>query len=387
MASTTGRGRAEELLARVPLVDGHNDLPWALRDLADSGQFGEKSTGGDPYSTVSIVDLTERQPALQTDLARARDGRLGMQFWSVWVPCRLAGDAAVTAVLEQVELVHALAARYPDHLRVATTADEAERAFRDGRIASLIGAEGGHSINGSLGVLHALRRLGVRYMTLTHNENTEWADSATDEPVHGGLTDFGRDVVREMNRIGMLVDLSHVAPTTMRDALEVTTRPVVFSHSSCRAVADHPRNVPDDVLARLRDNDGVCMVTFVPHFVSQAHVEWDARLKAAMEAAGENHNDLDTRHRFADSWRDGGPTPRVTMDDVLAHLEHAREVAGIDHIGLGGDYDGTRDLPEGMEDVSCYPDLVGALLDRGWSEDDCAKLAGGNVLRVLRAND
>ncbi|MEU4445838.1 dipeptidase [Actinosynnema sp. NPDC050801] len=387
MASTTGRGRAEELLARVPLVDGHNDLPWALRDLAATGQIGEKSTAGDATPCVSIVDLTVRQPALQTDLVRARDGRLGMQFWSVWVPCRLAGDAAVTAVLEQVELVHGLAARYPDHLRVATTADEAERAFRDGRIASLIGAEGGHSINGSLGVLRALRRLGVRYMTLTHNENTEWADSATDEPVHGGLTDFGRDVVREMNRIGMLVDLSHVAPSTMWDALEVSTRPVLFSHSSCRAVADHPRNVPDDVLARLRDNDGVCMVTFVPHFLSQAHVDWDARLKAAMEAAGENHNDLDTRHRFVDSWTDGGPTPRVTMDDVVAHVEHAREVAGIDHIGLGGDYDGTRSLPEGMEDVSCYPDLVGTLLDRGWSEDDCAKLVGLNALRVLRAND
>jgi membrane dipeptidase len=387
VASTTGRGRAEELLARVPLVDGHNDLPWALRDLAAAGQLGEKSTAGDPVSSVSTVDLTVRQPALQTDLARAREGRLGMQFWSVWVPCRLAGDAAVTAVLEQVDLVHDLAARYPDHLRIATTADEAERAFRDGRIASLIGAEGGHSINGSLGVLRALRRLGVRYMTLTHNENTPWADSATDVPQHGGLTDFGRDVVREMNRVGMLVDLSHVAPATMRDALEVTSRPVVFSHSSCRAVADHPRNVPDDVLARLRDNDGVCMVTFVPHFLSQAYVEWDAALKAAMEAAGENHNDLDARHRFADSWRDGGPTPRVTMDDVVAHLEHAREVAGIDHIGLGGDYDGTRALPEGMEDVSCYPALVGTLLERGWSEDDCAKLAGLNALRVLRAND
>ncbi|NUT51328.1 MAG: membrane dipeptidase [Saccharothrix sp.] len=386
MASTTDRGRAEELLARVPLVDGHNDLPWALRDLAGSGQFGEKSTAGDPVSSVSTVDLRVRQPALQTDLARAREGRLGMQFWSVWVPCRLAGDAAVTAVLEQVDLVHDLAARYPDHLRIATTADEAERAFRDGRIASLIGAEGGHAINGSLGVLRALRRLGVRYLTLTHNENTEWADSATDEPAHGGLTDFGRDVVREMNRVGMLVDLSHVAATTMRDALEVSNRPVVFSHSSCRAVADHPRNVPDDVLASLRDNDGVCMITFVPQFLSQAYVEWDARLREAMEAAGESHNDLDARHRFLDT-RQTDPTPRVTMDDVVAHLEHAREVAGIDHIGLGGDYDGTRALPEGMEDVSCYPALFATLLDRHWSEEDCAKLAGLNALRALRAND
>ncbi|MDU0289091.1 dipeptidase [Saccharothrix longispora] len=385
MSRTTSRGRAEELLARVPLVDGHNDLPWALRDLVDGGQFGEKSTAGHPAASASVVDLTTRQPALQTDLVRAREGRLGMQFWSVWIPCRLAGDAAVTAVLEQVELVHDLAARYPEHLRIAQTADEAERAFEDGRIASLIGAEGGHSINGSLGVLRALRRLGVRYMTLTHNENTPWADSATDEAVHGGLTGFGREVVREMNRIGMLVDLSHVAATTMRDALDVSAKPVVFSHSSCRAVADHPRNVPDDVLERLAGNGGVCMVTFVPHFVSQPYVEWDARLKEAMTAAGENHNDLDARHRFADTWPE--PTPRVTMDDVLAHLDHAREVAGIDHIGLGGDYDGTRQLPEGMEDVACYPDLFAALLDRGWSEDDCAKLAGRNALRVLRDND
>ncbi|GAA1313261.1 dipeptidase [Saccharothrix xinjiangensis] len=385
MASTTGRRRAEELLARVPLVDGHNDLPWALRDLAAAAQFSEKSTAGDPAASASVVDLTTRQEALQTDLVRAREGRLGMQFWSVWVPCRLTGDAAVTAVLEQVELVHDLAARYPAHLRLATTADEAERAFADGRIASLIGAEGGHSINGSLGVLRALRRLGVRYMTLTHNENTPWADSATDEPAHGGLTGFGREVVREMNRIGMLVDLSHVAPSTMRDALDATSRPVVFSHSSCRAVADHPRNAPDDVLERLKGNGGVLMITFVPQFVSAPYAAWDARLKEAMDAAGESHNDLEARHRFAAGRPE--PTPRVTVDDVVAHLEHAREVVGIDHIGLGGDYDGVPRQPEGMADVSCYPDLFAALLDRGWSEDDCAKLAGHNILRVLRDND
>ncbi|MFT7840578.1 dipeptidase [Saccharothrix sp. BKS2] len=385
MPSSAGRGRAEELLARVPLVDGHNDLPWALRELAAAGPLSEKSTPGDPTTNASVVDLTTRQPALQTDLVRAREGRLGMQFWSVWVPCRPAGDAAVTAVLEQVELVHELVARYPDHLRLATTADEAERAFADGRTASLIGAEGGHSINGSLGVLRALRRLGVRYLTLTHNENTPWADSATDEPVHGGLTAFGREVVREMNRLGMLVDLSHVAATTMRDALDTTSRPVVFSHSSCRAVADHPRNVPDDVLARLAANGGVCMITFVPQFVSPAYAAWDARLKEAMDAAGERHNDLVARNRFAAGWPE--PTPRVTIDDVVAHLEHAREVAGVDHIGLGGDYDGVPTQPEGLADVSGYPYLFAALLDRGWSEDDCARLAGRNALRVLRDNE
>ncbi|RKT53467.1 dipeptidase [Saccharothrix australiensis] len=385
MASTAERGRAEELLARTPLVDGHNDLPWALRAAATEAQIGEKSTGLDVSSVARHVDLTTPQPRFQTDFLRSRQGRLGMQFWSVWVPCRLAGDAAVTAVLEQVELVRELCAVHPDVLGFATTADEALAVFGSGRLASLVGAEGGHAINSSLGVLRALRRLGVRYLTLTHNENTPWADSATDEPGCGGLSPFGVEVVREMNRIGMVVDLSHVAETTMNAALDATRRPVLFTHSSCRAVADHPRNVPDAVLERLPANGGVCMVTFVPAFVSAAYAEWDARLKDAMAAAGQRHNDLEARERFQDSW--DVPRPRVTVEDVVAHLEHAREVAGIDHIGLGGDYDGVRELPDGLEDVSTYPVLVGALLGRGWSEDDCAKLVGGNVLRVLRDNE
>jgi membrane dipeptidase len=246
----------------------------------------------------------------------------------------------------------------------------------------LLGAEGGHSINESLGVLRALYRLGVRYMTLTHNDNVSWADSATDEPAAGGLTDFGREVVREMNRIGMLVDLSHVAATTMRDALDCAEAPVIFSHSSCRAVADHPRNVPDDVLRRLRENGGVCMVTFVPRFVSPELVEWDRELHAAMTAAGAKHADLQEREEFLATWS-GPPQPKVGIDTVVAHLEHAREVAGIDHIGIGGDYDGVGELPVGLEDVSRYPALFAALLDRGWTEEECAKLAGENVLRVL----
>ncbi|MBB5958320.1 membrane dipeptidase [Saccharothrix tamanrassetensis] len=291
----------------------------------------------------------------------------------------------MTAVLEQVELVRELCAAYPDLLGFAETADEAVAVFESGRLASLLGAEGGHSINSSLGVLRALRRAGVRYMTLTHNENTPWADSATDVAEHGGLTAFGVEVVREMNRIGMIVDLSHVAESTMNAALDVSERPVLFTHSSCRAVADHPRNVPDAVLARLAANGGVCMVTFVPAFVSQAYAEWDARLKDEMDAAGKRHNDLEAREEFL-AGRET-ETPRVTLDDVVTHLEHAREVAGIDHIGLGGDYDGVREQPEGLEDVSTYPALIGALLERGWSEDDCAKLAGANALRVLRAND
>jgi membrane dipeptidase len=367
--------RARRLLETSILVDGHNDLAWALRSLP----------GVDPARADGFgVDLTEHQPGLHTDLPRLRAGGVGMQFWSVYVPCRMTGDTAVTGVVQQAELVHTLAARYPEHLRIVSTAAEARAAFADGRIASMLGAEGGHCIDSSLGVLRALYRLGVRYLTLTHNENVPWADSATDEPASGGLTDFGREVVAEMNRIGMLVDLSHVAPTTMRDALDASTAPVIFSHSSCRAVTDHPRNVPDDVLSRLAGNGGVCMVTFVPYFVSDSWVEWDRKLQDVMAAAGANHKDLDERNRFIDNWS-GPPKPSVGIAEVVAHIEHAREVAGIDHIGLGGDYDGIRVLPAGLEDVSRYPALFEALLDRGWSEQDCAKLAGENLLRALAA--
>jgi membrane dipeptidase len=361
------------LLKSTPLVDGHNDLPWALRLLPEVDET---------RSAAPEVDLSERQPRLQTDFPRLRAGGVGMQFWSVYVPCRFTGDSAVTAVIQQAELVHTLAAQYPSQLRIVGTVAEARAAFADGKIASFLGAEGGHSINESLGVLRALHRLGVRYMTLTHNDNVSWADSATDEPAAGGLTDFGREVVREMNRIGMLVDLSHVAATTMRDALDCAEVPVIFSHSSCRAVADHPRNVPDDVLRRLRDNGGVCMVTFVPRFVSPELVEWDREVQAAMAEAGAKHSDLQERDEFLASWT-GRPQPKVGLDTVVTHIEHAREVAGIDHVGIGGDYDGVGELPVGLEDVSTYPALIAALLDRGWTEEDCAKLAGENVLRVL----
>ncbi len=327
--------KATELLSTTPLVDGHNDLPWALR----------KRLGADPR-VIDTVDLTDL-PHLHTDLPRLRAGGVGAQFWSVYVSCDYTGDAAVTAVLEQVSIALDLIERFPGDLQPARTAAEVESAFAAGRVASLLGAEGGHCIAGSLGVLRALYRLGVRYMTLTHNKNTSWADSATDEPEHGGLTSFGREVVAEMNRLGMLVDISHVAPSTMHDALDATTAPVIFSHSSCRAVHDHPRNVPDDVLARLPGNGGVCMVNFVPPFLT------------------------------------GRDT--ATLDDVVAHVEHAREVAGADHIGIGSDFDGTAALPAGLSDVGCFPVLFQELLDRGWSATDCAKLAGRNVVRVLRA--
>jgi membrane dipeptidase len=366
--------RARALLDRVPLADGHNDLPWALRRIA----------GADVLREWTRIDLAEERADLHTDLPRLARGGVGVQFWSVYVPCRIAGHEAVSTVLEQIELVHALAARYPDRLGIARTAEEVKITFASGRVASLLGAEGGHCIAESLGVLRALHRLGVRYLTLTHNDNVPWADSATDAPAAGGLTDFGHEVVREMNRLGMLVDLSHVAPTTMHDALDTSAAPVIFSHSSCRAVADHPRNVPDDVLRRLPGNGGVIMVTFVPRFVSPTYAAWDDALREAMEAAGQNHRDLSARARFAETWQDGGPKPHATLDDVVAHLEHAREVVGIDHLGLGGDYDGVDVQPEGLADVSCYPNLFAALLERGWSEADCAKLAGGNTLRVLR---
>jgi len=364
--------RARALLESTPLVDGHNDLPWALRALG----------GPDPAAAVARTDIATHVAALQTDIPRLRSGRVGVQFWSVFVPCSLAGADAAAAVLEQVELVYLLTEAYPDDLVLATTAGAARAGFDSGRVGSLLGAEGGHCIAGSLGVLRALGRLGVRYMTLTHNLNTDWADSATDEPVHGGLTDFGHDVVREMNRIGMLVDLSHVAATTMRDALATTTRPVVFTHSSCRTVTDHPRNVPDDVLAALPGNGGVCMVTFVPRFVSAAAAVWDRELQESMAAAGLDHRDLEARTSYEAAWT-GAPCPRATLTDVVAHVEHAREVAGVDHIGIGGDFDGTPELPVGLEDVSCYPALFDALLDRGWSDEDCAKLAGRNALRAL----
>jgi membrane dipeptidase len=361
--------RAADLLATTPLVDGHNDLPWALRVL-----------DGPP------ADLVAGDPRLHTDLPRLRAGRVGAQFWSVYVPCSSTGDAAVAAVLEQVELVHRLAGRHPDALRLADTAEQVDAAFADGRIGSLLGAEGGHCIAGSPDVLRELRRRGVRYLTLTHNDNTGWADSATDVPQHGGLTGFGREVVAEMNRIGMIVDLSHVAPTTMHDALDCTRAPVLLTHSSARAVTDHPRNVPDDVLERLAGNGGVCMATFVPAFVSARVVAWDVALTEAMAVAGGDPRDLAARDAFA-AGRDGPERPRAGLDDVVAHLEHLREAAGIDHVGIGGDFDGTPDLPDGLPDVSAYPRLLDALLDRGWSTGDCRKLAGRNALRVLRAAD
>jgi membrane dipeptidase len=365
--------QAQDLLRRFPLIDGHNDLPWALRGRA----------GGD--ANQARFDLDAPAEGLHTALPRLAAGHLGAQFWSVYVPARLAGDGAVAAVLEQIDLARRMIARYPEALGLALTAVDVERVFASGRVASLLGAEGGHAIAGSLGVLRMLYALGVRYMTLTHNANTGWADAATDDPQAGGLTDFGRDVVREMQRIGMLVDLSHVSPDTMRQALDVAAAPVIFSHSSARAVCDAPRNVPDDVLARLSANGGVCMVTFVPAFVSQQCADWLADLKAEAAGRGLDPRDLGKLFSIKPEWEQEHPLPQATLAQVADHVDHVRQVAGVEHVGLGGDFDGTEDVTVGLEDVSTYPALFAELLRRGWTESDCAALAGGNVLRALRA--
>ncbi|MCX4778802.1 dipeptidase [Streptomyces sp. NBC_01264] len=363
---------ARELLAEHPVVDGHNDLPWALRETVrydlDRRDIGRDQKGH-----------------LHTDIPRLRAGGVGAQFWSVYVRSDYAGDDAVSATLEQIDVVAQLIDRYPRDLVRALTADDMEAARAGGRIASLMGAEGGHSINNSLATLRALHRLGVRYMTLTHNDTIDWADSATDEPRHGGLSDFGREVVREMNRIGMLVDLSHVAATTMRDALAVTAAPVVFSHSSARAVCDHVRNIPDDVLALLPANGGIAMATFVPKFILPAAVEWTLAADENLRAHGYHH--LDTTpgamalHR---AFEEARPRPVATAATVADHLDHMREVAGVDHIGIGGDYDGTAFTPSGLDDVAGYPNLVAELLARRWSKADLAKLTWSNAVRTLR---
>ncbi|MEU0644584.1 dipeptidase [Streptomyces umbrinus] len=363
--------RARALLADFPVVDGHNDLPWALREQV--------------RYDIGARDIAVDQSAhLHTDLARLRAGGVGAQFWSVYVRSDLPG--AVTATLEQIDCVRQLIARYPADLRAALTAADMETARGEGRIASLMGAEGGHSIDNSLATLRGLYELGVRYMTLTHNDNIAWADSATDKPSVGGLSPFGHEVVREMNRLGMLVDLSHVAATTMRDALDTSVAPVIFSHSSSRAICDHPRNIPDDVLERLPANGGVAMVTFVPKFVLQAAVDWTAAADENMREQGFHHLDTTAEamkvHRL---FEESNPRPVATVPTVADHLDHMREVAGVDHIGIGGDYDGTAFTPDGLDDVSGYPNLIAELLDRGWSSTDLAKLTWQNAVRVLGA--
>jgi len=361
--------RANRLLESTILVDGHNDLPWEIRRAEQPGD-------------VAAYDLRKRTRG-HTDLARLAAGKLGGQFWSIYIPGEIRDSGYARVQLEQFDIAHRLIAQYPEKLTFVWSADELEKAHKAGRIGSMLGMEGGHAIENSLGALRMYRRLGARYMTLTHNVTLDWADAAMDSAKHGGLTDFGREVVREMNRLGMIVDLSHTSPGTMSDALDATRAPVIFSHSSARGVTDHPRNVPDSILARLPKNGGVVMVTFVTSFVSKAAMDWD---RQAGEARGRLREVADTteRRRLRDEWMRANPRPAVTVRDVADHIEHIRRVAGADHVGIGGDYDGTDWLPEGLEDVSAYPNLFAELIRRGWSDGDLRKLAGGNILRVMR---
>jgi membrane dipeptidase len=363
-----------EVLHEVPLIDGHNDAPYAIKDRF-ANHLGD----------FDFSDTTALEQPMHTDLRRLREGGVGGQFWSVWIPTDLGDAEAVVAVLEQIDLVHRLAAYYPDDLEIALTADDVVRIHADGKIASLIGVEGGHSIDSSLAVLRMLYDLGARYMTLTHWINVPWADAATAAPEHDGLTPFGELVVKEMNRLGMLVDLSHVSAGVMHDVLDVTRAPVIFSHSDAFALNPYPRNVPDDVLRSMPENGGVVMVNFSSFFLSrevtdrQADREAEqARLEALFPG------DPKTVEAGTDSWEAAHPMPAVTLNDVADHLDHIVEVAGIDHVGLGSDFDGIRNVPEGLEDVSGYPALLVVLLERGWSREDIARLAGQNVLRVMR---
>jgi membrane dipeptidase len=380
------------VLRAMPVVDGHNDLPSRLRESAG----------------YSVEGLDGHRPELHTDIPRLRAGGVGAQFWSVYVPGDQPEAQSVVDTLEQIDTVYRMVARWPDAFAIAYTAADVERTIGNRLIASLLGVEGGHSIAGSLGVLRAFARLGIRYLTLTHNHSTAWADSATDEPRAGGLSDVGRAIVAEMNRLGVLVDISHVAASTQHAALDASTAPVIFSHSSCRAISSHPRNAGDDVLARLADNGGVIQITFVPEFVSQAVADWKDALRAERDRLG-----LTPEHwpwpraphpgegaaqaaakiavetaappvdeRMA-AWLAAHPRPQASAAQVADHVEHARDVAGIDHIGLGGDFDGVDHLPVDLADVSRYPVLVRELAARGWSRADLEKLTGRNILRAL----
>jgi membrane dipeptidase len=364
--------RARKLLRSTPLVDGHNDLPWTIRENKEAPR------------DVARYDLRGRVPG-QTDLARLRSGLLGAQFWSVYIPGEIRDSGYARVQLEQIDIARRLIAAYPERFAPALVADDIKREFKRGRIASFLGMEGGHAIENSLGALRVYHALGVRYMTLTHNVTLDWADAALDSARHGGLTEFGREVVREMNRLGMLVDLSHVSPATMSDALDVAETPVIFSHSSARALVDHKRNVPDSILARLPKNGGVVMVTFVPAFVSQEVADWEARADSVSRELGMTVSDTVERARQLAEWSQGHPRPQATLAQVADHIDHVRKVAGMDHVGIGSDFDGIDHVPLGLEDVSTFPALFAELIRRGWSEGDLRKLAGENLQRVLRA--
>jgi len=368
------RQQAIEILESVPLFDGHNDVPWQYRNRV-----------GYKFSELDFYDTTHLDRPMHTDIPRLREGRVGAQWWSVYVSAAISEPEAVKQTLEQIDFVHRMIEKYPDHFELALTADDVERVFADGKIASLIGMEGGHSINNSLAVLRMMYDLGARYMTITHNRTLDWADAAGDNPQHDGLTEFGEEVIREMNRLGMMVDISHVDPNTMKDAIRVSEAPVMFSHSNARGLTGHPRNVPDDVLQMLPEKDGLIMVTFVETFTSEERRQFFAERSAfqrKMEYLYPGEPDSISRHMA--EWDADREAPKSTLEQVADHIDYIRDLIGVEFIGIGGDYDGIPTLPLGLEDVSTYPDLFAELLRRGYTPDELRKIAGLNMLRVMR---
>ncbi len=380
------RDRVAKILAKTPLIDGHNDLPWEIRE-----RFKGRLSVFDLKSDTSKLPAPADEAALMTDIPRLRAGMVGGQFWSVWVPVEITGAQAVETTIEQIDLVKRMAAKYPADFEVALTAADVRRIHRAGKIAALIGIEGGHQIDNSLAVLRQMYDLGARYMTLTHVRNTGWADAATDAPAHHGLTAFGEEVVREMNRLGMLVDLSHVSPDTMKAALAVSASPIIFSHSSARALVDHPRDVPDDVLVQVAKNGGVVMVNFYPGYVSAARNQWDADRAAELARynsppyGGMYIGQPERAKAALAEWERAHPKPVTTLEQVADHIEYIRKVAGVDHVGIGSDFDGIPEGPRGLEGVDRFPALLIELMRRGWTDGDIAKVAGENVLRVMAA--
>jgi membrane dipeptidase len=381
IADRVALAHAAEVLERTPIIDGHNDLPWELRE-----KLGDDARKVD-LSGAAGTPITK----MQTDIKRLRQGHVGAQFWSVWIPAETLGADAIQRTIEQIDLAKSFAAKRPDTFAPAQSVADIERLRKSGKIASLLGIEGGHQIGESLPALRQFYALGVRYMTLTHSKNNALADSATDDPKYKGLSAFGRDVVKEMNRIGMLVDLSHVSPDTMRQAIALSKAPVIFSHSGARAITEHPRNVPDDVLASLKDHDGVVMVNFYPGYVSNAYNRWNADRGAeiarfnAPPFGGLYIGQPERAAEAMTAWDKAHPKPVVTVSDVADHIDHIVKMAGIDHVGIGSDFDGVGgETPSNLASVADYPNLFAELIRRGWTDDMLAKLAAGNILRVLR---
>lgn len=379
-AAQTAEEVAQAALEAAPVFDGHNDVPIQLRS-----RFDNQINDFDFEDTLETGETHPQGRAMHTDLTRARAGKLGAQYWSVYVPASLDEPEAVQMTIEQIDVTKRLINRYPDDLQLALTADDVESAIASGRIASMLGMEGGHSIGSSLAVLRQMYDLGARYMTLTHSRNTPWADSATDNPEHDGLTDFGKDLIREMNRIGMQVDLSHVSEKVMHDVLDITQVPVIFSHSGARAINGHARNVPDSVLARLPENGGVVMVVGLPGFLSEDQRQWysarvgeRARLEALWQGQPEKVEEA------LSAWDDANPSPVATISDMADHIDHVRKIASVENIGIGGDYDGMPSGPEGMEDVAGYPALFAELARRGYSQAELEMISMHNAMRALR---